>query len=115
MDDAIAFTQAHSSQHSDGIITNNTETAERYLSSIDSAAFYNASTRFTDGGQFGLGEVGINTNRLHARGPWAVMNSAPTNCGPRGKPAVNRFALQREYARALLAIIAADEGAKGPL
>ena len=71
LDEAIAFTQAHSSQHSDGIITNNSKAAERYLSSVDSAAVYhNASTRFTDGGQFGLGaEVGISTNRLHARGP----------------------------------------------
>ena len=71
LDDAIAFTNQHSSHHSDGIITADDAAAERYLASVDSAAVYhNASTRFTDGGQFGLGaEVGISTNRLHARGP----------------------------------------------
>ena len=71
LDEAIAFTNSHSSHHSDGIITANSAAAERYLASVDSAAVYhNASTRFTDGGQFGLGaEVGISTNRLHARGP----------------------------------------------
>ncbi|MDA3960624.1 MAG: glutamate-5-semialdehyde dehydrogenase [Planctomycetota bacterium] len=74
LDDALAFTAAHSSQHSDGIITDDTEAAERYLRTVDSSAVYhNASTRFTDGAQFGLGaEVGISTNRLHARGPMGI-------------------------------------------
>ncbi len=74
LEDAIAFTNRHSSHHSDGIISADTAAAERYLREVDSAAVYhNASTRFTDGAQFGLGaEVGISTNRLHARGPMGI-------------------------------------------
>lgn len=74
LDAALAFTARHSSRHSDGIITEDTDAAERYLRTVDSAAVYhNASTRFTDGGAFGLGaEVGISTNRLHARGPMGI-------------------------------------------
>ena len=69
--EAIVFTNANSSQHSDGIITEDQEAANAYLVAVDSSCVYhNASTRFTDGAQFGLGaEVGISTNRLHARGP----------------------------------------------
>lgn len=71
VDEAIAFTNERGSHHSDGIISNDQTAVDRYLAMVDSAAVYhNASTRFTDGGQFGLGaEVGISTNRLHARGP----------------------------------------------
>ena len=74
LDQAIALTNRHSSHHSDGIVSNNVEAAERYLREVDSAAVYhNASTRFTDGAMFGLGaEVGISTNRLHARGPMGI-------------------------------------------
>jgi glutamate-5-semialdehyde dehydrogenase len=74
LDEAIAFTNERGSQHSDGIITADEAAAARYLAAVDSAAVYhNASTRFTDGGQFGLGaEVGISTNRLHARGPMGI-------------------------------------------
>lgn len=75
LDEAIRFTNTHGSHHSDGIITADTAAAEQYLRRVDSACVYhNASTRFTDGGQFLLGaEVGISTNRLHARGPMGLQ------------------------------------------
>ena len=74
LDEAIAHIAAHSTGHSDGILTENAENARRFTSEVDSAAVYvNASTRFTDGSQFGLGaEVAISTQRLHARGPMAL-------------------------------------------
>ncbi len=74
LSEAIDFINTHGSQHSDSIITENQEAAEEYLRCIDSACVYhNASTRYTDGSQFGLGaEVGISTNRLHARGPMGI-------------------------------------------
>jgi glutamate-5-semialdehyde dehydrogenase len=74
LDDAIAFTERHGSHHSDGIVTADVTAAERYLAQVDSACVYhNASTRFTDGAQFLLGaEVGISTNRMHARGPMGL-------------------------------------------
>jgi glutamate-5-semialdehyde dehydrogenase len=75
VDEAIAHISAHSTHHSDAIITENAENAELFMKSIDSAAVYvNASTRFTDGGEFGLGcEMGISTQKLHARGPMGLM------------------------------------------
>jgi glutamate-5-semialdehyde dehydrogenase len=72
--EAIEHIAAHSQNHSDGILTENTEHAARFVAEVDSAAVYvNASTHFTDGAQFGLGaEVAISTQRLHARGPMGL-------------------------------------------
>lgn len=74
VDGAIQHIVEHSSGHSEAIITENITTAERFMDAIDSACVYvNASTRFTDGAAFGFGaEVGISTNKLHARGPMGV-------------------------------------------
>ena len=74
IDEALAHIQAFSSRHSEAILTENKDFAERFLAEVDAAAVYhNASTRFTDGGQFGLGaEIGISTQKLHARGPFAL-------------------------------------------
>jgi glutamate-5-semialdehyde dehydrogenase len=71
---AIEHISKHSTQHSDGILTGNDDNAQYFISVVDSAAVYvNASTRFTDGSQLGLGaEVAISTQRLHARGPMAL-------------------------------------------
>ena len=72
--EAIAHIEENGSHHSDGIVTANEATAERFLAEVDSATVYwNASTRFTDGGEFGFGaEIGISTDKLHARGPMAL-------------------------------------------
>ena len=74
VDGACAHIAAHSTGHSEAIVTANGGTAKRFLAQVDSAAVYwNASTRFTDGGEFGLGcEMGISTQRLHARGPMGL-------------------------------------------
>jgi len=71
IDEAIAHIAEYGTSHSDGILTNDYGNAMRFLDEVDSAVVYvNASTRFTDGGQFGLGaEVAISTQRMHARGP----------------------------------------------
>jgi glutamate-5-semialdehyde dehydrogenase len=73
-DQAIAHIQAHSTGHSEVIVTDNYQTAQDFLQDIDAAAVYvNASSRFTDGGCFGLGgEIGISTQKLHARGPMGL-------------------------------------------
>ncbi|MCB1609198.1 MAG: glutamate-5-semialdehyde dehydrogenase [Xanthomonadales bacterium] len=74
LDQAIEHIALHSTDHSDGILTEDAEEAARFLNEVDSAAVYwNASTRFTDGSAFGLGaEVAVSTQRLHARGPMAL-------------------------------------------
>lgn len=74
LEKAIEHIQHHSTGHSDGILTENQHNAEHFLREVDSAAVYvNASTRFTDGGQFGMGaEVAISTQKLHARGPMGL-------------------------------------------
>ena len=74
LDAAIAHIRKHSTHHSDAIVTENADCAKRFANEIDSAAVYvNVSTRFTDGGEFGLGcEMGISTQKLHARGPMGL-------------------------------------------
>lgn len=71
---AIAHIAAHSTHHSEAIVTADAATADRFTAAVDSSAVYvNASTRFTDGGEFGLGcEMGISTQKLHARGPMGL-------------------------------------------
>ncbi len=74
LDEAIAHISKHSTHHSDAILTQNEANAAQFVAKVDSAAVYvNASTRFTDGGEFGLGcEMGISTQKLHARGPMGL-------------------------------------------
>lgn len=74
VDEAIGHIALYSTGHSESIVTENAETAKKFTSETDSAAVYvNASTRFTDGGEFGLGcEIGISTQKLHARGPMGL-------------------------------------------
>ena len=80
VDEAIAHINANSTGHSEAIITENKENAEKFLKCIDSSSVYvNASTRFTDGAEFGLGaEIGISTQKLHARGPMALEQLTST-------------------------------------
>ena len=74
VDEAIIHIQRHGSGHSEAILSENYSTVNKFLSEVDAACVYaNASTRFTDGGAFGLGaEVGISTNKLHSRGPMGI-------------------------------------------
>ena len=74
MDEAIAFINEHGTGHSECIVTNDYSAAQRFLDEVDAAAVYvNASTRFTDGGEFGMGaEIGISTQKMHARGPMGL-------------------------------------------
>jgi len=74
LDEAMDHIAQHSTGHSDGILTRDDDRANRFIAEVDSAAVYvNASTRFTDGGEFGLGaEVAVSTQRLHARGPMGL-------------------------------------------
>ncbi len=74
MEEAVDFINAHGTGHSESILTKNYFKAQRFLDTVDAAAVYvNASTRFTDGGEFGLGaEIGISTQKMHARGPMGL-------------------------------------------
>jgi len=74
LDEALAHIAAHSLKHTEAIYTSNAATAERFLASVDAAVvMHNASTQFTDGAEFGLGaEIGISTQKLHVRGPFAL-------------------------------------------
>ena len=86
LEDAIAHIALHSTHHTDAIITNDMANAERFLAEVDSAVvMVNASTRFTDGGEFGFGaEVGISTQKLHARGPMGLSELTSTKWIVRG-------------------------------
>ena len=74
VDEAISYINSHSSGHSDAILSENYENIEKFLNAVGSAVVYaNASTRFSDGGEFGFGgEIGISTQKLHARGPMGI-------------------------------------------
>ena len=80
INEAIEYINSHSTHHSDSIITEVIDNAEKFLNEVDSAAVYlNASTRFSDGGEFGYGgEIGISTQKLHARGPMGVRELTTT-------------------------------------
>ncbi|MDR1559936.1 MAG: glutamate-5-semialdehyde dehydrogenase [Clostridiales bacterium] len=80
MDEAMAHIREYSSNHSEAVLTENYTNAQRFLNEVDSAAVYvNASTRFTDGGEFGFGaEIGISTQKLHARGPMGLKELTST-------------------------------------
>jgi glutamate-5-semialdehyde dehydrogenase len=86
LDDAITHIGLHSTHHTDAIITNDMANAEKFLAEVDSAVvMVNASTRFTDGGEFGFGaEVGISTQKLHARGPMGLSELTSTKWIVRG-------------------------------
>ena len=74
MDEAVDFINEHNTGHSDAILSKDEENIRRFLQGVDSACVYaNASTRFTDGFEFGFGaEIGISTQKLHARGPMGL-------------------------------------------
>ena len=74
VDEAVAHIGSHSTGHSEAIVTRSEDARKRFCTGVDSSAVYvNASTRFTDGGEFGLGcEMGISTQKLHARGPMGL-------------------------------------------
>jgi glutamate-5-semialdehyde dehydrogenase len=80
LEEAISHIRAYSSQHSDAIVTEDLAAARHFTAAVDSAAvLVNASTRFTDGGEFGFGaEIGISTQKLHARGPMGLPEMTST-------------------------------------
>jgi glutamate-5-semialdehyde dehydrogenase len=86
LDDALAHIRRYSTRHTESIVTNDLGNAERFLEEVDAAAvMVNASTRFTDGAEFGFGaEVGISTQKLHARGPMGLPELTSTKWIVRG-------------------------------
>ena len=86
-DEAIAHIETYGTHHSDAIVTECYRTAERFLNEVNSAAVYvNASTRFTDGEEFGFGaEIGISTQKLHARGPMGLDELTTVKYAIRGE------------------------------
>ncbi|HEX5260637.1 MAG TPA: glutamate-5-semialdehyde dehydrogenase [Gaiellales bacterium] len=92
LDDALDHIATYGTGHSEAIVTGDEAAAERFLAEVDAAAVYvNASTRFTDGGEFGMGaEMGISTNRLHARGPVALEELTTSKYVARGDGQVRR-------------------------
>ncbi len=86
LDEALAHIAKYSTHHTESILTNIQANADRFLSEVDSAVvMVNASTRFTDGGEFGFGaEVGISTQKLHARGPMGLRELTSTKWLVRG-------------------------------
>jgi glutamate-5-semialdehyde dehydrogenase len=91
-DAALEHIRTYSTRHTESIITNDLARAERFLAEVDSAAvMVNASTRFTDGGEFGFGaEVGISTQKLHARGPMGLPELTSTKWIVRGSGQVRK-------------------------
>jgi glutamate-5-semialdehyde dehydrogenase len=86
LDEALAHIAQYSTKHTESIITESAANAERFLAEVDaSTVMVNASTRFTDGGEFGFGaEVGISTQKLHARGPMGLQELTSTKWLVRG-------------------------------
>ena len=80
IEEAIAHINRYNTGHSEAIVTRDYDNAQRFLDKVDAAAVYvNASTRFTDGGEFGMGaEIGISTQKLHARGPMGLKELTST-------------------------------------
>jgi glutamate-5-semialdehyde dehydrogenase len=86
LDEALEHIAKYSTKHTESIITESVENADRFLAEVDaSTVMVNASTRFTDGGEFGFGaEVGISTQKLHARGPMGLPELTTTKWLVRG-------------------------------
>ena len=93
IEEAIEYINEHGTHHSDSIITENIGNAEKFLNEVDSAAVYlNASTRFSDGGEFGFGgEIGISTQKLHARGPMGIRELTTTKYIIRGNGQIREY------------------------